>query len=348
MEIPPSFVSAYYVDRDSGKADGVVDAAIIRFDKKVDIAGLSLLFDWGSSLQKSTVQSSAVAYLSADSTLISVDLKAAFSGRPAVKTSGDMFVTSQWKKFTGKTDNFKVQDSAGPVIASASYFMSAEIGNACDTLIVSFSEPSSVAPNDNATPFKFLSKWDGAGYILTLSRLPQLAGDTLMGFCVTSTPAGVMPRSGDSIWINPTAGVADKLGAVQAIEINRRVVFKVSQPNSDLIVKAVKNPFTPGTTIPGSSVTGTAITISTVNPKAKLPSLTAHVMIFDLLGNCVYEDNAVKLGSGKFPDPCYYFEWDGRNLHHRAVGSGTYNIMVSYTVEGEPIQKKMIRIGVKR
>jgi hypothetical protein len=351
-EIPPNFVSAYYVDRDSGIANGVVDAAILKFNKRTDISGLTLLFDWGSNYPQSTILSADMAYLSpTDSTIVFVNLKTAFPTRPPLKTSGDMFVTSQWKKFPTLTDNIKVQDSAAPVIAEASYLLSAEIGNFCDTLIVSFSEPSSIIPDQNIMPFKLFSRGGGLTSMPLVSLIAQQNSDTLMRFCVSADQiTAVIPKTGDSLWINPIGNVKDKpIGIVQMNERNKKVALKVIQPNSDLSVKILWSPFTPGSVFPGSGFVGTAISISTNNPKAKLPIMTGSLKVYDLLGNLVHDDYVAQRNEGGgILGTCYYFTWDGRNKNDRFVGTGTYNFLLNYTVEGWPPEKKWKSIGVRR
>jgi hypothetical protein len=349
--IPPSLLSAYYFDRDSGRADGVVDEAIVKFDRKADIAGLSLLFDWGSSLPLSTIQGADIAYLSADSTLISVNLKNAFPDRPHPKTSGAMYVTSQWKqwkKVPWETDNAKVQDSAAPVISSASYLLGGEVGGACDTLIVFFSEPVTITPGQNATPFRFFNGSIGSTYMLSVSFIKQQSNDTMARFCVSSDLITAMPKTGDSIWINPAGGVSDSNGIAQMNERNRRVALKVSRPNSELFVKVFPNPFTPGTVIPETGFKGAAIVVSTINTKAKLQEMTGSVRIFDLLGNLVFEGNLVKQTFGPPLNTCYYLVWEGYNRKNRIVGSGVYPMAINYSVAGEAPIEKWMRIGVKR
>jgi hypothetical protein len=344
-EIAPSLVSAYYLDRDSGIADGVVDIATIKFDKKVKLDGLSLVFDWGVNFPKVTVQSAAIAIVPGDSTAVTVNLKGLFSSKPLIKTSGNMNVMSQWKEFPGQPDNIRLQDSAGPVISTASYLLSGEIGSDCDTLLVFFSEPVSMAPQ--ATPFKFLKRGDSASYMVTVSLLKELSNDTMARFCADANPTVGAPRSGDSIWINPSGGIFDVLGVVQGNERNRRVALKVNQPNSELMVQIMRNPFDPRTPIPipNMGVQGTAIRISTINPKAKLQTMTGSIKIFDLLGNLVYEDNVIKLGNGS--PSYYYFAWEGRNRANRFVGAGTYLVELKYIAEGQAQKGEWLRIGVR-
>jgi hypothetical protein len=46
---PASGIGGYYVDRDG---NGVVDTAVLSFNKKVQAADLSLSFDWGNQIQR--------------------------------------------------------------------------------------------------------------------------------------------------------------------------------------------------------------------------------------------------------------------------------------------------------
>ncbi len=348
--IPPSLLRAYYFDRDSGKADGVVDEAIVKFDKQADTAGLSLLFDWGWGMQ-TTIRGTDVTYLSADSTLVSVSLGNAFHGRPFPRTSGGMYVTSQWKqwkKVPWQTDQAQVEDSAGPVISSATYLPGGEDGGVCDTLVVSFSEPVAITPVQNAMPFKFLNGDDGSTYMLPVSLLTQASNDSTARFCVSPDPMVAMSKTGDSIWINPAGGVSDTGGMAQTNERNRRVPLKVNRPYSELAVRVLRNPFAPGTVVPNTDLIGTAVVVVRVNPKAKPPELTGSFRIYDLLGNLVFEGNAIKKDLPPPVNTCYCFGWEGRNRANRVVASGIYRMAIKYAVEGETPKEKWISIGVKR
>jgi hypothetical protein len=167
-QIPAGVVAAWYVDRDSGSADGVVDAVIVRFTKKVGLQDLSFLVDWGYPIHGERYPRAARLSYYGDSTTVSVSLINAFSTPPGIKTDGAMRVTPYFSSFPGISQNFPVADSAAPVIDSAVYYVNSVTLASCDTLKVAFSEPVNISQSVN--PF-LLSGKSASSYIFTLSRI---------------------------------------------------------------------------------------------------------------------------------------------------------------------------------
>jgi hypothetical protein len=244
-------------------------------------------------------------------------------------------------------DNAQVRDSAGPVIASATYLPGGEIG-ASDTLVVLFSEPMSPPSDPSAAPFKFVNGETAKQFSLPMSLFAFQAGDSMARFIVSAGPSTAEPNPGDSIWIDPAGGVSDAEGISQKNERNRRVPLQVNKVNSELIVKAFPNPFTAGDIASPSEVRGCAITVSTPSAKAKLSEVTGNVMIFDILGNLVFEGTLAKQTLNPPLNTCYCVVWDGNNRKRRIAGSGIYTAEVTYAVEGGRAVSKLIKIGVKR
>ena len=109
-----------------------------------------------------------------------------------------------------------------------------------DSLQIVFSEPVRLA-NAGAHPFLSLRVPEGTAYRLdlsqgSLSRANALRdGETAYLFTVLAamgdSPAlAVVPKAGDSLWIDPAAGIADSLGNVQANPSNARVPLQVWVP----------------------------------------------------------------------------------------------------------------------
>jgi hypothetical protein len=344
--IASSMVSAYYVDRDSAVADGLVDAAIITFNKTVKLDGLTLQFDWGAEIPQATLSSGSMKYLTQDSMTISVNLRTAFPSAPPFKTSGDMFVTSSFTAFPGQSDNIKVQDSAAPVIKSAIYFINSDNDTSFDTLLVSFSEPPLMDSSANATPFKFISPAASSFYMLEVSLSAR--EDTTVRFLVHSKNQPAAPKTGDSIWINPAGGIADNLGSIQGNEHNRKAVLKVTQVATTMVVDIWRNPFVPGTIAQGTGILGTIIRILNINQKAKLQPITARLRIYDALGNLIHLDEAPQISTGDPLKTCYYFVWNGENKNGRIVGTGVYPMVLQYMDVAGTTFERVKRIGVKR
>jgi flagellar hook assembly protein FlgD len=111
----------------------------------------------------------------------------------------------------------------------------------------------------------------------------------------------------------------------------------------------VCNPFPAGPgficTAGNAGVPGTVIEITPVKQGLATPSITPRLMIFDIFGNCVYEQQSAL----KRPDrDAYYFVWDGRNRNGRYVGSGAYRANVIITEGNGASSITQILIGVKR
>jgi uncharacterized repeat protein (TIGR01451 family) len=342
--VAPSIVNGWYVDRDARGADGLVDTAFIRFNKKVTLSGLSFLLDWGSGLTSAGISGDALSFAGSDS-VVAIALQPSFQYAKYVRTMGDMLATVSFASFPGESDTKPVKDSAAPVIDYATYIPDASLSETCDTLEVALSEPVTMVPG--LKPFVFSGR-TGISYEYDIS--PIAPKDNKTRFCIKFTSDRV-PRSGDSICIFANGSVKDIPGTFQNNPVNRKVALRIMPAPSSIAIKVLKSPFTPHTSLDSLGIrggTGTAIVIVSKKKNATLPDLaSATIKIFDGLGNCVHEDvlstsNVTKDGNG------YYFVWDGYNTKRRAVSSGVYVALVNATENGgAPISKK-IRIGVKR
>jgi hypothetical protein len=335
-QVPASIVSGYYTDRD---ADGIVDTAIICFNKNVGLSDLSFMFDWGNNVLAANLRDTCLSYVNNDSARVAVAIKNAFAPSPGLKTSGIMRVTPFFSLFPGATQNVPLGDSAAPVIKAASFLP--DVGNGtspCDTLKVDFSE--NVLISQNPSPFKFLSA--SGPYSLTL--LQGAINGNSVRFCVAG--GGIAPKAGDSIWINPGNMVSDSGNIFQNSDRNRRaaIVVQLSQTLwKDPVIS--RNPFTPGFAVNLDGWPHSSGMFIGIFPKRQNSSmdLTAHCMIYDALGNVVFETSDII----KFNNS-YFIAWPGNNKNGRFVGAGVYQAVVTITgVDGKPSVYKM-RVGVKR
>ena len=347
-QIPPIILKAYYVDRDANGADGYVDTAVIRFNKKVVLSDLSFQFDWGSGLNVADIQGDTLSYAGADSTAAGIAMRIVFPYTGLLKTSGDMFVIARFKAFPGESRQATVADSAAPVIDSATYYFNSGIGTACDTLRVLFSEPISI--NQSLNPFSLSGK-SASSYTFALSQI-AITGKNAE-FCVSSASTPGAPQAGDTIWIAANNSVADGGGVFQNNKNNRKVALKVVRPPikwSKWTVSIACNPFTAGTGFICAAAEvadpGTVIIINPIDPSLAAPAINkSQFQIFDALGNCIFESQTAR----KRPDGhSYYFAWDGRNKNGRWAGSGVYRAMVVIIDENGSSSNWPIRIGVKR
>ena len=330
---PPRLLFAAYFDTD---ADGFVDTVSLRFTKKVYPADLTVLFDWGGIRRTGQLGARAMNYLGSDSTALRIAVRGAFPPDSLARTDGMMFVSVTYLSFPGDKSDTLVSDSAAPVITRAEYRpgITARIGSAlADTLIVTFSE--GVTIRDRTEPFKLSSPTTG-GYTITLQVL-SLTDKTAL-FLVTSLQGSVFPRSGDSIWINPTATVADSGLSVQLNAANRRASLFVKSVRYPWVMAITENPFVAA---PGGS--GTAVTLAADGGASILTGMSATIRIYDALGNRVVDERHFVLDNGVLS-----VRWDGRNRNNRYVGTGTY-VGVILVTEGDGGQTvKKIKIGVRR
>jgi hypothetical protein len=340
-QIPAGVVAAWYVDRDSNRADGVVDAVIVRFTKKVGLQGLSFLVDWGYPITANNVSGAAVSYVNGDSTMVSVSLINAFSTPPGIKTGGLMQVTPYFSSFPGVSQNVPAADSAGPVIDSAVYYVNSATLASCDTLKVVFSEPVNIS--QSMPPF-MLSGKSGVPYVFTLSKTGGSGAVAL--FCVSSPGKG-LPQTGDAMWIAAN-GVSDTSGVLQANPNNRKVALKVVRPQAGWKPTIACNPFSPGPGFVCNAVNGgapgTVIIVSPDPPSLAFKPADLHIKIYDMLGDCVFENQTAQTG---VDGNSYFFTWDGRNKNGRWVGTGVYRGIVT-VIDENGILSKSITIGVKR
>ena len=338
----PAIVTAWYVDRAINGADGLIDTAFIRFNKKVSLSDLSFLLDWGNGLTQSNINGDVLSFAGSDS-VVAIALQPGFQYSHFIRTSGAMLATASFVSFPGESSVGSINDSAAPVIQYATYFPNTAENQACDTLKVVFSEPATLSAG--LKHFKFFGR-TGISYDYDFSFL-SMDGDTAR-FCMNFL-SDEAPRTGDSICIEANNSVGDAPGTFQNNPVNRKVALRVIPPPSDLVISVLRNPFNPNTFFDLSGITGqgTAITISR-KKMASLPDLaSATIQIFDALGNRVYEthfsqNSVITIGNS------YYFIWNGFNTNGRSVGSGVYIAVVDAIESTGVSTKKTMRIGVKK
>ena len=339
-QIPAGVTAAWYVDRENGRADGIVDAAVVRFNKKVSLQDLSFLVDWGYPFTAKNVRDSGLSYSGTDSMTVNVTLKNAFSPSPGIKTSGAMLVTPFFSSFPGVAQGVPAADSAAPVIDSVSLISDPNCG-AIDTLLVYFSEP--ILLTSSTSPINVLSKTTNTTRTPSFSLLK--VNESSAYFAVTEDQA---PKNGDSLWINtPPSWARDTGGMYQTNPDNRKTAIVVASRKSKWRDPFVNiNPFTPGSDVnaqDGPQGKGTFITILPNCPNATM-NISTTIKIFDPLGNFIFGNNSpVKNGNS------YYVGWDGYTRNGRAAGTGVYQAVVTIKDEDDNTTSVYkLRVGVKR
>jgi hypothetical protein len=236
-----------------------------------------------------------------------------------------------------------VADSAAPVLESATYSVNSGAHPACDTLVVTFSEPVNTI---QASSQFLLSGKSGQSYTFNLSTVAS-AGKTDT-FCVSSASASNVPQNGDMMWIAPNNSVSDAGGVFQNNANNRKVQLNVIRPAVKWTAWAVSiscNPFTVNSSAGNGACPSTIITIKPVDASLAIPNVhKLQLQIFDVLGNCIFDNSLASLDADLNPKN---FTWDGRNKSGRWVGSGVYRAIIT-VIDETGTSSKSISIGVKR
>ena len=184
-------------------------------------------------------------------------------------------------------------------------------------------------------------------YSFTLTNIGSVTGRGLYAysFIVESinNPSVLYARAGDTIWINPTAGVSDSLGNPQANPKNRRVLLQVEWPRADWRIVLWKNPFEVNAVIGETfgSGKGTAIIAWPTTP-IDAAQIKTRIIIYDPVGN-VLKSSAFDPFNGGFR-----FVWNGENNRGRFVGAGAYLALIKIEDSGGRVFTETKRLGVRK
>ncbi len=211
-------------------ADGYADAVVLLLDTALGHPDASAIVGQISASKLTSGLVSTGYRISQDTLVISLQTNtlAVADGReslsiprPAVESDGMLHAGT-----------VAIQDGVAPVIRRA--VLRRGTAGAPDSLQVFFSEALSgetLAP----APFLALRSEGGIRYAFAVgSGSASVPGENLFPwtYVIQATPAdagvtAVRPLAGDSVWISPTAGIADKSGNVQANPANIRVPLRI-------------------------------------------------------------------------------------------------------------------------
>jgi hypothetical protein len=338
-----SITAAWYLDMN---ADGILDNVVVKFGRKVDQAEIDHARIYRDPLQFSLPFTSCTRL--GDSTYripIGDTLALIADINKRISTGGAMDLAIVYKDLPDIPRVSRVTDSASPVIKSALINPGAltQAGmRGKDTLTVSFSE-GVVQPGQ--TPFLLSSKDGGLQYAFVLTYAGAGAGVYACRFIVESinNPSVLYALAGDTIWINPTAGVSDSLGNPQANPKNRRVLLQVDWPRADWRIVLWKNPFevngSIGVTFGGGN--GTAIIAWPTTP-IDASQVKTRIIIYDPVGNILKSSPFNPFNGG------FRFEWNGENKRGRFVGTGAYLALIKIEDSGGRVFTKTVRLGVRK
>ena len=296
-------------------ADGVVDKAVLMFDKEISPSDVASSFAWYNGNRTGELDTNRNSRGDSASWLI-VDLSGAFTNSSAVVTSGSMSCLIHLTNFPDGNITHSVTDSTAPVLLSAILYPGIsyqKTGSAPDTLVVSFSEYVRNIAND--TPFEFKNGGASSSYSLTLTKLGQ--NGKSWTFLVENN-GSVFPQQGDSVWIDPQSKTGDTLFNIQNNGNNRRVLLQVKAVNPDYKISLGPNPFNPQL----SQMLSILISPSVRSNDAIL--FEAEVEIYDALGNLIRRINQ----KNESTSAELLIKWDGRNRNGRRVGKGVYMAIV--------------------
>jgi fibro-slime domain-containing protein len=326
---PPKLVNAYYLDSD---ADGIIDKAIVRFNKTVYKGELKTTFAWASTIKTRDLDSTSFNY-GKDSSEIMINLSGAFSQKLSIMTSGELYVNVvSTENSSGQT--MPVADSAAPVLTSAEIIPGKLVDGIQmkDTLICTYSE--AIDNISCQTPFLFSNVSSGR-YIKYQMSLTSIDHSI---FVINSIDGIGYPAKGDSVWINDTCGLSDLLSNKQFNSNNHRVLLKVNTIPVSYNIRLGPNP------VNLSEEKEVLIEIAPY-PKLRQLKFTVDLSIYDQVGNVVFKK---QLNSNDSPSMTVTFRWPGRNRNGRIVGSGTYLAIIKINDQGIPQKPVKKSIGVIR
>ncbi len=333
---PGKVISAYYLDPD---ADGIVDKAILRFNKKVPLSEVKTTFSWVNTIKTSTLDSTRFSY-GKNSTEITVNLSGAFSQK-SILTSGAMYVYVE-SVVNKESQSALVNDSASPVLTSAEILPGMRNGvKTADTLVCSFSEE--IRDIKCTSPFLFSRADQEQNTEYHMSLTAARNSKEKWYFVIDDIKGVEFPESNDSVWINDTCGISDTLSNKQTLHDNHRVALKVNPLPVTYSVKVGPNPIH----LQGDDNNREAV--MKIEPSFKLKQFvkfSIDISIFDPVGNLVFKDH---IESQNSPTMTVLVKWNGRNRKGRMVGAGTYIAIVEVNdLLRNMVKTERVKIGVKR
>ena len=310
-----AIAEAWYRDEN---ADGIIDRVVVRFKRKVELSEIDTISIFRN--QKLFSFSSSSCTRVSDS-VFSIDIGASLASL-SISTGGGMYVSVVYQALPDISRSATVADSAAPVIVSATLTPGSftETGTReNDFLEVVFSEESM---EFGLSPFLLSTRKDGQHYRYTLEFIEKGATAYSYRFRVLSisNTAIQFASAGDTIWIDPSAGIHDSGGVEQDNPENRRALVQVNWPRAEWRIAIAPNPFTRTTQVSGPLAGGGIGTAIVLTPTAPIDESTtrAQVIIYDQVGNVVKKSDFEPFGRG------FRIVWNGTNRNGRYVGIGTY------------------------
>ena len=342
-----SIESATYIDNSPVK-DGLIDMITVKTDAVPDQALRTALLN---TITLPDYRSFTVSGINAAADGFAIMASEPHSYFPNTRT--DPLQDSLTVTLTSSTTNSiilaaqtVINDGVAPVINRAVLTpKSANEGSTTnyDSLEISFSEPVKAPPFAINKPFLFRYGSPVQTYTMELQPLSSDSAGKVQTFQVLSSEKE-FPETGDSVWIDTAALVADFAGNVQNKD-NRPAPLEVKQRNFIIDVIVTPNPgdFYQIINIDNISDKGILIKVDIIDGYSPHLTMEALLTIFDAVGNTVLKINGIPSTDKK----SFYFVWQGFNKNDRKVGEGTYlgNVVVKRG-DGQE-RSERVYIGIK-
>jgi hypothetical protein len=322
----PSIRYSYFQDCDF---NGQIDKITLGFSKDVSIENTVIGLRWNEQPLTIMVKDS-MQNVSTNEVVIKVG--PSFTQNEII-TSGLIEAYVIPTNTVNDTISGYVVDSAAPVIRSAIFNLSSQQATDqyyYDTLDIVFSE--TVVNYDGVFGFNLYSTIAGTPYTFTVTEKRTRTQDTIRFIGrVHDVP---FPNTGDLIWLQNNSMVTDIRGNSQNSENNRHapvVVKDIYLSLKNTKITKGPNPFNPLLLEHFKVI---------IEPLSRFPmqlDSSAGTIIYDKVGNVVAKPIPEKTVKG------IEFKWDGRNKKGRAVGNGTY-LMILYFKD----ERENVLIGVNR
>jgi len=344
-------VSAYMLDQD---ADGFAD--LIKVTETTETITSEELNQIKSKLYFTGARSMSIVSASKTGAGFDLVVKVSEKDRNTATYSDERLVIQNVPNLasggTFPAGSIVIADSMAPVIASANYLNGKTSGSQTDkdTLLVKFSEKTDSV--DVPAPFWLIDPVTQIKYSLSLSNIASGDGIT-QRFVVNTINGKTSVSRSDSIWINETAPIHDKLNNVQDNKDNHRATLQSSKIDYTFTVTAGPTPVNPKTyTIPnviknqfnnGTVTNGVVVLIKSGERVLPQDSMSASISIYDQVGNAVVKDDkcAVTSENGKL-----LYLWKGVNRNGRYVGDGTYVAVITVKVSNGVSRTIKTKIGI--
>jgi hypothetical protein len=358
-----SIRNAFYYDNN---ADGYIDSIALDGNVKLSSGDLEM---FRQKIQLPEFRNFTIKALTVHSSGVGLTVAEGRNGAPLtnIQTGEKIQILSALLPGSGVIagSTVDVTDKVAPVINSAEL----RYGESGDSLAVTFSENVANITSNSAFLFR---KPDNTSYRVTIVPNGIKVNNTVT-FKVVKIDGANFAESGDSIWINFEANVADIRENSQNNKNNRRVLLSVKQLSIVLIPKIVNNPYIPGELQSGqgknkwpdmylekiykkysASLPDDGMIIF-VEPKDRVPNGTwqsyneivkAEMSLYDVAKNVIIQDIPMYFDNEHIR---FVYVWDGFNRYGRMVSSGTYTLKCKLTKnDGKVSYTQPVYAGVKR